>query len=168
LYGSWASTTILYSANILTRTKVSMPFFCNLSPIGSVYNFNSCGKTTNHIRVAAGAASVYAGFGSALNYTVCMLCAESIKLEDRGDIFRVHQTLCFAWHTVPLQRFCYVVYNSHLFNGFNNCSFWSIIIVITLGARTERRQANWSATHVLASWKVKILYDNTIFTVELQ
>jgi hypothetical protein len=27
--------------------------------------------------------------------------------------------------------FCYVVYNSRLFSGFVNCTFWSIIVVIT-------------------------------------
>jgi hypothetical protein len=64
---------------------------------------------------------------------------------------------------VPLtinRRFCYVVYNSRKSNGFNNCTLWSIIVVI------ERREVFGSATHALASWKVKILHENTIFTVE--
>jgi hypothetical protein len=30
-------------------------------------------------------------------------------------------------------RFCYAAYNSPKFNGFINCTFWSIIVVITLG-----------------------------------
>jgi hypothetical protein len=29
--------------------------------------------------------------------------------------------------------FCYVAHNSRLFNSFNSCCFWSIIVVITLG-----------------------------------
>jgi hypothetical protein len=36
----------------------------------------------------------------------------------------------------------------------------------TRKVRTERRQAFGSATYILASFKVKILYDNTIFSVE--
>jgi hypothetical protein len=58
-------------------------------------------------------------------------------------------------------RFCYVVYNSRLFNGFNHCCFWSIIVEITLG--------NCAHTcTVLASFKVIISYDKNIFTVEPQ
>jgi hypothetical protein len=47
--------------------------------------------------------------------------------------------------------FCYVVFNSRSFNGFNNCTFWSIIVQITHAP-------------VLASWKVKILYMKTPFS----
>jgi hypothetical protein len=46
------------------------------------------------------------------------------------------------WHLVRCQaRFSYVEYNSRLFNGFNNCSFWSIIVVITLGKCAHRTPA---------------------------
>jgi hypothetical protein len=37
-------------------------------------------------------------------------------------------------------RFCYEVYNSRLFNSFNNCFWlWSIIVVITLPAGVRER-----------------------------
>jgi hypothetical protein len=53
--------------------------------------------------------------------------------------------------------FCCVAYNSRLFNGFNNCTLWSIIVAIPLGKCAHRRRhAFGSATYVLASFKVKI------------
>jgi hypothetical protein len=58
-----------------------------------------------------------------------------------------------------LSRLCYVVpvNNSPKLNGFNNWTLWSIIVVKTRGkCAHKRRQAFGSATHVLASWKVKI------------
>jgi hypothetical protein len=58
-------------------------------------------------------------------------------------------------------RFCYVAGKSSLFNGFNYCTV--VCSATTLG---KWAQAFGSATHVLASFKVKIFYDNTIFTVE--
>jgi hypothetical protein len=85
---------------------------------------------------------------------------------------------CSSRHYRPCMQkhghiwFCYVVYNSSMFNGFNNCTLWSIIVVITLGKcahRTPTRQAFRSATsYVLASCKLKILYEKPIFTVEPQ
>jgi hypothetical protein len=43
-------------------------------------------------------------------------------------------------------RFCYVV--SRLFNGFNNCSLWSIIVVITLGKCAHRTPAGVRQRHI--------------------
>jgi hypothetical protein len=37
-----------------------------------------------------------------------------------------------------IEGFCYAVYNSPKFNGFNNCTLWSIIVVITLGKCAHR------------------------------
>jgi hypothetical protein len=46
--------------------------------------------------------------------------------------------------------FCYVVYNSRLFNGFNNCSLWSIIVVITLGKCAHRTPVPFSQLNLIS------------------
>jgi hypothetical protein len=43
--------------------------------------------------------------------------------------------------------FFYSVYNSRLFNGFNNCCFWSLIVVITLGKCAHRTPAGFRERH---------------------
>jgi hypothetical protein len=71
---------------------------------------------------------------------------------------------------LPITRSYYEIYNSHTFNGFNNCTLWSIIVVITLGKCAHQTPADVLERHtcILASWKVKMLYENSIFTVEPQ
>jgi hypothetical protein len=46
-----------------------------------------------------------------------------------------NSTVCAVFWLLQLQlsRFCYVVNDSRKFNGFNNCTLWSIIVVIALG-----------------------------------
>jgi hypothetical protein len=43
--------------------------------------------------------------------------------------------------------FCYAVYNSHKFNGFNNCTLWSITVVITLGKCAHRTPSGVRERH---------------------
>jgi hypothetical protein len=47
---------------------------------------------------------------------------------------------CIQWQLAKciVFRFCYVVYISRKFNGFINCTSWSIIVVITLGKCAHR------------------------------
>jgi hypothetical protein len=44
-------------------------------------------------------------------------------------------------------RFCYTVYNSPRFNGFINCTLWSIIVVITLGKCAHRTPSGVRERH---------------------
>jgi hypothetical protein len=69
--------------------------------------------------------------------------------------------ICYFY---PLFRFCYAAYSSLKFNGFINCTFWSIIVVITLGKCAHRTPSGFgSATHVLASFKVKFFLRKHLF-----
>jgi hypothetical protein len=43
--------------------------------------------------------------------------------------------------------FCYVVYNSRKFNVFINCTFWFIIVVITLGKCADRTPSGVRERH---------------------
>jgi hypothetical protein len=101
----------------------------------------------------------YSGLGSRLNfYSPSRIVNDFLDLKSASKSFRK----CSV-------QFCYVVYNSRLFNGFNNCTFWSIIVVITLGKCAHRTPAGRrSGAPHMASLKVNILYGNTIYTVELQ
>jgi hypothetical protein len=53
--------------------------------------------------------------------------------------------------------FHYMVFNSRKFNGFNNCLFWSIIVVITLGKGAHRTPAGVRERHtcigLMKNWK---------------
>jgi hypothetical protein len=48
--------------------------------------------------------------------------------------------VCAVW-------FCYVVYNSPYLNGFNICTFLSIIVVITLGKCAHRTPSGFQESH---------------------
>jgi hypothetical protein len=47
----------------------------------------------------------------------------------------------------PQFRFCYTAYNSPKLNGFINCTFWSIIVVITLGKCAHRMPSGIRERH---------------------
>jgi hypothetical protein len=52
--------------------------------------------------------------------------------------------------------FCYAGYNSPKFNGFINCTFWSIIVVITLGKGAHRTPSGVRERHTcIGLFKVK-------------
>jgi hypothetical protein len=54
------------------------------------------------------------------------------------------------------QGFCYAAYNSPKFNGFINFTFWSIIVVITLGKCAHRTPSGLRRSG--ASFKVRKMF----------
>jgi hypothetical protein len=50
-------------------------------------------------------------------------------------------------YTYVWLRFCYVVYYSRKFNGCNNCTLWSIIVVIPLEKCTHRTPSGVRELH---------------------
>jgi hypothetical protein len=74
------------------------------------------------------------------------------------------KTHFFTFARYSTDRFCYVVYNSPYFNGFNNCTFWSIIVVITLGKCAHRTPLGVRERHTcIGLMKSKKIYMKTPF-----
>jgi hypothetical protein len=58
----------------------------------------------------------------------------------------------FSWDCPFKVKFCYVVYSSRMFNGFNNFILWSIISLITLGKCAHRTPEDVRESHTYVYW----------------
>jgi hypothetical protein len=83
------------------------------------------------------------------NRILCPLLTYSKSTDARIFTPTVHlSSNRFSFKKLPnVQRFLYVLYNSHKFNSFYNCTLWSIKVVIALGMCAHRTPAGVRERH---------------------
>jgi hypothetical protein len=71
---------------------------------------------------------------------------KTVHIEDYAfSVYHItHPLICYLKSP---EWFCYAAYNSPKFNGFINCTFWSIIVVITLGKCAHRTPSGVRERH---------------------
>jgi hypothetical protein len=84
------------------------------------------------------------------------LLSNKIILRAFRKMLSLISVLPFCKKSYQNTRFCYTVYNSPKFNGFINCTWWSILVVITLGRWAHRTPSGVRERHKCIGLIIKV------------